>query len=66
MPVSAAIIIIMCVQVEAARLVLGHVTGDLVSRMYPGEAADQNQRRRERLVDLYLNMPDKVRRPEVS
>ena len=51
---------------EAARLVLGHVTGDLVSRMYPGEAADQNQRRRERLVDLYLNMPDKVRRPEVS
>ena len=42
------------------------MTGDLVSRMYPGEAADQNQRRRERLVDLYLNMPDKVRGAEVS
>ena len=65
-PVSAAIFTTVCVQVEAARLVLGHVTGDLVSRMYPGEAADQNQRRRERLVDLYLNMPDKVRQPEVS
>ena len=44
---------------EAAQLVLSHVTGDLMSRMYPEEDRDQNSRRRHHLVDMYLNMPDK-------
>merc|ERR1719427_1050112 len=33
--------------------------GDLMARMYPGEAVEQNNRRRDHLVDMYLNMPDK-------
>ena len=44
---------------EAGELVLGYVMGDLMSRMYPGEGVEQNNRRREHLVDMYLNMPDK-------
>ena len=44
---------------EAARLVLSQVTGGLMSRMYPAECPVQNQVRRDHLVDLYLNMPDK-------
>ena len=46
-------------KVEAARLVLAQVTGGLMSRMYPEEDRAQNMRRREFLVDMYLNMPDK-------
>ena len=46
-------------KLEAARLVLSHVTGDLMMRMYPEECQEQNKRRREHLVDMYLNMPDK-------
>ena len=46
-------------RLEAARLVLSHVTGGLMARMYPTECPVQNQRRREHLVDMYLNMPDK-------
>ena len=44
---------------EAGQLVLNHVMGDLMARMYPGEGVEQNNRRREHLVDMYLNMPDK-------
>jgi hypothetical protein len=35
-------------------------TGDLLERMYPDEDPVQNVQRRDHLVDLYLNMPDKV------
>ena len=34
--------------------------GDLTQRMYPEEELTQNLSRRDRLVDLYLNMPEKV------
>jgi hypothetical protein len=34
--------------------------GDLLERMYPDEDPVQNVQRRDHLVDLYLNMPDKV------
>jgi len=44
---------------QAGQLVLTYVMGDLLSRMYPGEGVEQNTRRREHLVDMYLNMPDK-------
>ena len=44
---------------DAARLVLAQVTGNLMARMYPEEDRAQNIRRREFLVDMYLNMPDK-------
>ena len=46
-------------RLEAARLVLAQVTGGLMTRMYPEEERGQNMRRREFLVDMYLNMPDK-------
>jgi len=36
------------------------VAGDLLQRMYPEEDRDQNRQRRDHLLDLYLNMPDKV------
>jgi hypothetical protein len=36
-------------------------TGDLLERMYPDEDPVQNVQRRDHLVDLYLNMPDKVK-----
>lgn len=39
---------------------MSHVTGDLMMRMYPEEDSGQNNVRREHLVDMYLNMPDKV------
>jgi hypothetical protein len=34
--------------------------GDLLQKMYPDEDPDQNLKRRDHLLDLYLNMPDKV------
>ena len=46
-------------KLEAARLVLAQVTGGLMARMYPEEDRAMNSRRREFLVDMYLNMPDK-------
>ena len=46
-------------KLEAAQVVLDQVTGGLMARMYPAECSVQNQRRREYLVDMYLNMPDK-------
>jgi len=44
---------------RAGQLVLNFVMGDLLARMYPGEGIEQNNRRRDHLVDMYLNMPDK-------
>jgi len=44
---------------EAGQLILNYVMGDLLARMYPGEGTVQNNRRRDHLVDMYLNMPDK-------
>ena len=38
-----------------------YCTGDLLERMYPEEDPDQNMKRRDHLLDLYLNMPDKVK-----
>jgi len=44
---------------QAGQIILNYVMGDLLARMYPGEGMEQNNRRREHLVDMYLNMPDK-------
>jgi hypothetical protein len=44
---------------ESAKLVLELIEGDLLERMYPDEDPVQNVQRRDHLVDLYLNMPDK-------
>ena len=46
-------------RLEAARLVLEWVTGDLLVRLYPRAGEQQNTARRQLLLDRYLNMPDK-------
>jgi len=46
-------------KVEAGRLILDIVKGNLTQLMYPEEELGQNLSRRDRLIDLYLNMPEK-------
>jgi len=44
---------------ETMKLLLGIIKGDLAASMYPVADSEQNSVRQQRLVDLYLNMPDK-------
>jgi len=44
---------------EVMKILLDIIKGDLAASMYPEADSEQNSVRQQRLVDLYLNMPDK-------
>jgi hypothetical protein len=46
-------------RVKSASIILDFIKGDLIQLMYPEEEVGQNLLRQERILDLYINMPDK-------